>query len=46
MIVRILWWVFWIWVVLWIVRNPAAAGATVHHWVTSATTFMSSLAGG
>lgn len=43
MIRTVLFWVFWIWVLVWILRDPAAAGASVHRWISDIITFLNGL---
>ena len=39
-------WVAVILIVVWIISNPAKAGASVHSWITSIVDFFSHLANG
>jgi hypothetical protein len=32
-----------IFIIAWVVQNPAGAGDTVHHWITGVITFMQHL---
>jgi hypothetical protein len=37
---KLLTWLVVIFIIMWIVTNPGAAGDSVHHWITGALTFM------
>lgn len=46
MITKILTWVVIIVIIVWIISDPAKAGADVHNWVTDIVSFFSHLANG
>lgn len=46
LITKIIGWIVIILIVVWVLSNPAAAGSTVHGWITGIISFFQHLAGG
>lgn len=45
MLTKLLGWLVLVLIVVWIVKNPASAGQTVHGWASGLLTFAGSLGG-